>query len=211
MTAFHEVSFPLSVAFGSQGGPERRTQIVSLASGHEERNTPWAASRRRYDAGSGVASLDDLHALIAFFEARRGRLHGFRFKDHADFKSCPPGVAPNSLDQLLGSGDGARTQFQLQKTYGNAPHEYVRLIAKPVAGSVMLAVNGVALAPSAFSVDAASGMVTLSAAPPMGHAVTAGFLFDVPVRFDTDRLDINLASFRAGEAPSIPLVELRLP
>lgn len=211
MIEFHEVSFPLSVAFGSQGGPERRTQIVPLASGHEERNTPWAASRRRYDAGSGVASLDDLHALIAFFEARRGRLHGFRFKDHADFKSCAPGVAATALDQPLGTGDGTRTAFQLQKTYGSAPHEFVRTIAKPVAGSVMIAVNGVALSPAAFSVDATTGMVTLVAAPATGHAVTAGFHFDVPVRFDTDRLDINLAAFRAGEVPSIPLVELRLP
>ncbi|HRE62019.1 MAG TPA: DUF2460 domain-containing protein [Micropepsaceae bacterium] len=211
MPAFHDVSFPLSIAFGSQGGPERRTQIVSLASGHEERNSPWAASRRRYDAGSGIASLDDLHTLIAFFEARRGRLHGFRFKDHADFKSCAPGVAANALDQLLGTGDGVRTAFQLQKAYGSTPHEFVRSIAKPVTGSVMVAVNGTPLTASAFSVDVTTGVVTLSAPPAAGQAVTAGFLFDVPVRFDADRLDINLASFRAGEAPSIPLVELRLP
>ncbi len=211
MTSFHEVNFPLSVAFGSQGGPERRTQIVTLASGHEERNTHWSASRRRYDAGSGIASLDDLHALIAFFEARRGRLHGFRFKDHADFKSCPPGQETNALDQLLGTGDGAAVGFQLSKTYGAAPHTFVRPIAKPVTGSVKLAVAGVTLAPGAFSVDTGTGLVTLATAPAAGLEVTAGFHFDVPVRFDTDRLDINLAAFRAGEAPAIPLVELRLP
>jgi uncharacterized protein (TIGR02217 family) len=90
--AFYEVRFPTAIAFGSSGGPERKTEIVALASGFEERNAVWANSRRRYDAGYGVKSLDDVHTVIAFFEARMGRLHGFRFKDFSDFKSCAPGT-----------------------------------------------------------------------------------------------------------------------
>ena len=71
---FHEVRFPASLSFGSLGGPERRTDIVTLVNGFEERNSPWAHSRRRYDAGLGLRSLEDVEALLAFFEARRGQL-----------------------------------------------------------------------------------------------------------------------------------------
>ena len=118
MPAFHEVRFPLSIGFGSSGGPERRTDVVLLASGHEERNSRWADSRRRYNAGTGVRSLTDLHTLIGFFEERRGRLHGFRWRDRADWKSCPPAEAPDPEDQPIGIGDGDTATFQLIKTYG---------------------------------------------------------------------------------------------
>lgn len=207
--AFHEVSFPVSVALGATGGPERRTEIVALASGREVRNARWADSRRRYDASTGVKSLDDLHAVIAFFEERRGRLHGFRFRDRADWKSCPPGANPTALDQPIGTGDGARKTFQLTKRYGSTFSPWTRTIAKPVGGSVTVAVAGTPLAPAGFTVDATTGIVTLAVAPVAGAAVTAGFQFDVPVRFDTDRLEVDLSGFSAGVAPSIPLVEVR--
>ncbi len=123
---FHEVRFPTAIAFGASGGPERRTDIVALGSGHEERNSRWADSRRRYNAGYGVKSLDDLHAVIAFFEERRGRLYGFRWKDRADWKSCAPGGTPAATDQAIGTGDGAMTAFQLVKTYGSVHAPWAR-------------------------------------------------------------------------------------
>jgi uncharacterized protein (TIGR02217 family) len=205
MTAFHDVLFPLPVALGSGGGPEWRTEIVTLGSGAEERNSPWGRSRRRYDAGLGLRSLDDLHAVIAFFEARRGQLHGFRFRDGADHKSCAPSATPSAADQTLGAGDGARTRFQLIKTYASGGHATPRRIAKPVAGSILAAVDG---ANAAFTEDAGGGAIVFAAPPAPGAVITAGFRFDVPVRFDTARLEINLAAFRAGDAPSIPLVEI---
>ena len=208
---FHEVRFPAALSFGSTGGPERMTEIVTLASGHEERNARWAHGRRRYDAGLGLRSLDDIHATIAFFEARMGRLYGFRWRDWSDAKSCAPSVQPGPLDCEIGVGDGARTEFQLCKTYSSGPASYARPIAKPVAGTVRLAVDGVELAEGdGFSVDPTTGLVVLSAAPAPGEAVTAGFEFDVPVRFDADRISINLAAFEAGEIPSIPIVEVRV-
>jgi uncharacterized protein (TIGR02217 family) len=206
---FHEVSFPLAIAFHSTGGPGRRTEIVTLGSGHEERNAVWAASRRRYDVGSGVRSLDDLSAVIAFFEARAGQLYGFRFKDFADCKSCAPAAVPAATDQALGSGDGTTCIFQLRKAYADTAAAYVRDIAKPVAGSVLVAVNGAALT-GGFSVDTTTGLVTFDTAPANHAVLTAGFLFDTPVRFDTDTLSVNLASFAAGEMTSIPLAEILL-
>jgi uncharacterized protein (TIGR02217 family) len=206
---FHEVRFPTGIARRASGGPERRTEIVALASGAEERNSRWADSRRRYDAGYGIRSLDEIHAVVAFFEERRGRLYGFRWKDHADWKSCAPLQTVTPLDQTLGMGDGSSTEFALAKRYGSGPYAYLRAIAKPVADSVRLMVGGRELAPSAFAVDATSGRVILAEAPPPGAAVTAGFAFDVPVRFDTDRLVIDLEAFAAGRIPSVPLVEIR--
>ncbi len=207
MTAFHDIRFPFAVAIGAVGGPKRRTEIVTLVSGREERNSPWADSVRRWDAGPGVKSLDDLHTLIAFFEARRGRLHGFRFRDPIDNRSCAPSQVPAALDQVIGTGDGAAAEFQLVKEYASGAESWVRTIAKPVEGTVVVAVDGVE---TAVTVDHATGLVSFAAPPPAGAVITAGFAFDCAVRFDTDRLDIALEAIGAGEAPSVPLVELRL-
>lgn len=209
--AFHEVRFPAAVSFGSLGGPQRRTEIVTLANGFEERNTPWAHSRRRYDAGLGVQTLEELGKLIAFFEARRGQLHGFRWKDWTDYKSCPATQTPDCRDQALGFGDGATKVFQLVKDYVSGGESYSRPITKPVAGSVLVGVNGIARAQGTdWSVDTASGTVTFSVAPVVGAVLTAGFEFDVPVRFDTDAIRISAVGFAAGEVPDVPVVEVRI-
>jgi uncharacterized protein (TIGR02217 family) len=211
--AFHAVRFPAGISLGATGGPERRTEIVVLGSGAEERNSRWADSKRSYNAGYGIKSVDDLHAVIAFFEERRGRLHGFRWKDWSDYKSCAPGAAPSALDQEIGTGGGETASFQLKKTYGASFAPWARTITQPVAGSVLIAVDGVAQAADRFAANLTTGVVTFVAEhiPDEGAAVTAGFEFDVPVRFDTDQLEINLAQIEAGSIPHIPIVEIRLP
>lgn len=206
MSGFHEVSLPAPFALGASGGPERRVDIVTLGSGREARNTPWAHGRRRYDIGGAARTLDELHALIAFFEARRGKLHGFRFRDFLDWKSCAPSASITPLDQTIGEGDDAALQFPLVKIYGAGEAAYARPIVKPVAESVRIAIDGAET--GAFSVDDATGVITFAAAPPDGAAITAGFAFDTPVRFDLDRLDISLDGFGAGRALSIPLIEI---
>jgi len=209
--AFHEIRFPANLSFGSVGGPERRTEIVTLANGFEERNTPWAHSRRRYDAGLGLRSLNDLETLIAFFEARVGQLHGFRWKDWSDHKSCVPLATPGPLDQRIGTGDGISTVFQLQKTYVSGLQSYARPIRKPVAGTVLVAVSeDPKIEGQEFTVNPETGEVTFTLPPELGTRVSAGFEFDVPVRFDADGIQTSVASFQAGEAPKVPVVEIRL-
>lgn len=209
--AFHDVRYPTNLSFGSSGGPERRTEIVTLVNGFEERNSPWQDSRRRYDAGHGMRSLDDLETLIAFFEARRGQLHAFRWKDWSDYKTCRPSQTVSATDQVLGMGDGVRTVFQLVKVYASGGQSYTRILAKPVAGTVKVAVNGVArVAGTDFTVNTDTGAVTFNVPPGAGLAVTAGCEFDVPVRFDTDRISTSLATFQAGEIPSVPVIEVRV-
>lgn len=208
---FHEERFPPALSFGSMGGPERRTDIVALANGFEERNTPWAHSRRRYDAGVGMRSLDDVTNLVTFFEARRGQLHGFRWKDWTDYKSCTATADVDAMDQVIGTGDGGTDEFDLSKTYLSGGESYTRPITKPVAGTVKVAVRGVAQAHGVdFAVDYVTGTVTLMSPPAVGEQVTAGFEFDVPVRFDTDTVQASVASFQAGEVPSVPVVEVRV-
>lgn len=213
MSGFHDVRFPVEVALGARGGPERRTEIVTLASGREERNARWALSRRKYDAGYGVRSIEALSAIVAFFEERRGRLYGFRFRDRLDWTSAPRNAPPLPTDQPLGTGNGVEREFQLVKRYGAAHAPYERPISKPVGGSVRIAVNGSeGLAGTHFDCDATSGLVTFRAGhvPPAGATITAGFVFDVPVRFDTDFLEVDLSAFEAGAIPNIPLIEIRV-
>lgn len=208
--AFHEVRLPARLAFGSTGGVERRTEVVTLGSGFERRSTPWAQGRRRYLIGANLRSLDDMAALTAFFEARRGRLYGFRFRDFADFKSCGPGAEIAPFDHLLGVGDGERAAFQLRKLYGEGEDPAERFITKPVEGAVRVAVGGEELPGGAFEVDTTTGVVTLQSPPPTSVPVTGGFEFDVPVRFDADRIDVTLESFAAGRMAAVPLIEVRV-
>lgn len=208
---FHDVRFPANLSFGSVGGPERRTEIVTLANGFEERNTPWSQSRRRYDAGVGMRSLDDIERLIGFFEARQGQLFGFRWKDWSDFKSCAPSQSISFDDQSIGTGDGATTNFRLQKSYRSGEQVYQRPIAKPVSGSVKAGIDGVELAEGVhYDVDTESGLIVFLDPPETGATVSAGFEFDVPVRFDTASIQTSVASFQAGDIPSVPVVEIRV-
>ena len=206
--AFHEIRFPDDISRGARGGPSRRTQIVELASGAEERNASWSDSRRRYDVAYGIRRADDLAAVVGFFEARNGRLYGFRFKDWGDYKSCLPSQVPSASDQMIGIGDAVQTEFQLQKLYTSGAQSWPRVIEKPVAGTVLVAFDSVDQ-PTGWTVDTATGLVTLVVAPGNGVVVTAGFEFDVPVRFDSDDLDVTLSLERHGSINSIPLVEIR--
>ena len=204
--AFHHVRFPLSISLGARGGPQWATDVVELVSGAEERNSRWASSKRSYDVGFGVKSKANLREIIAFFEERRGSFHGFLFRDPIDFSSG--GETPLPTDQPIGVGDGTKTTFQLTKTYGEQFDPYVRDIKKPVDGSVLLAIDGVGI--TAFTVDATLGMVTFDVPPAPGVTITAGYLFDVPVRFQSDKLDVEISNFDAAIAPTIKLVEVRV-
>lgn len=211
--AFHEVRFPTAISLGASGGPERRTEIVTVGSGAEERNQRWADSRRRYDAGYGLRHVNDLHVVFEFFEERRARFHGFRWKDHADYKSCLPTGAPSPTDQSIGTGDGVEDEFQLVKAYGTSFSPWSRTISKPVAGTVRVAVSGVEQVEGTdWTVDTTTGIITfdVGSIPGSSAPVTAGYEFDVPVRFDTDQLTVNLANFKHGDVPSIPIVEIRV-
>ena len=206
--AFHNVRFPDNISRGARGGPRRLTHVVELASGDEERNGAWANSRRVYDVSYGIRNANDLAGVVAFFEARMGRLYGFRFKDWADYKSCLPLQVSHPLDQQIGTGNGSATQFQLVKVYASGSQGWTREITRPVAQTVRVALNGVEQH-SGWSVSTTTGIVTFAAAPGNGVKVSAGYQFDVPVRFDTDQLDVTLDIERLGSIPSIPLIEVR--
>lgn len=211
MPAFHDVRFPLSLGFGAAGGPAFSTQVVVTGSGAEQRNAEWADARLEYDAGLGVRSEADLAQLLAFFRARRGQAHGFRFLDPLDSSSSVDGHEPAATDQTLGIGDGTTTRFALVKHYGDdglgGDPPQRRRITRAWPETVVVAVAGAAQ-PAGWTLSP-GGLIDLAVPPPAGVSVTAGYRFDVPVRFASDRLSVSIAGWRAGELPGVPLIELR--
>jgi uncharacterized protein (TIGR02217 family) len=208
--AFHDVVFPLSVAFGSTVTRERKVEVVQFASGREQRNARLAHSRRTYDAGNGIRSIADLRVVLDFYEARRGPLTSFRFRDPVDNSSAANGGTPLPGDQLIGTGNGVNARFALTKKYGAGADAYLRPVRRPIAGTVRVAVNGTEALPSDFSLDSATGEIVFipGKIPGNGAAVTAGFSLHVEVRFASETLSANLTAFDAGEVPSVPLVEV---
>jgi uncharacterized protein (TIGR02217 family) len=201
--SFHDVLFPLELGLGASGGPVYQTQVATTASGYEQRNSAWAQARLHYEAGLGVRSEEDLVVLLSFFRARRGRAAAFRFRDPLDHASGE-GRVIRATDQLLGTGDGIRTSFQLVKNYGGGEP---RRITRPVPGSLKVALNGTQVE-NGWELGS-GGIIEFDVAPAVGARVSAGFVFDVPVRFASDELSISLATFLAGEIPSVPLIEVR--
>jgi len=204
VTPFDDVIFPIEIGAEASVSPAFSTNIVTGASGYEARNVEWQQARLRFDAGPGVRSDSELETLIAFFRARRGPAIGFRFRDPYDQSSNGMSGSPTASDQQIATGDGAADRFVLTKSYGEGE---LRRITRPVSASVRVAVNGTELV-SGWSLEP-YGIVQMAAAPAAGASITAGFLFDVPVRFADDRLEVNRATFLAGEAPSVPLIEVR--
>jgi len=204
--AFDDVLYPLALGRDAAVAPEFSTTVAVTASGHERRNSLWSDARLHYDVGPGIRSEGELGVLLQFFRARRGAARGFRLADPFDCSSNEMTGTPTPVDQLIGVGDGLAASFPLVKVYGEGDEPQRRAITRPRAETVVVSVGGAPV--SGWTLEP-GGMVTFLAAPPVGAEVRAGFLFDVPVRFAEDRLDISGVAFAAGEAPSVPLIELR--
>ena len=200
MAAFHEVQFPPAISYGASGGPGYLTTVVATASGHEHRNSNWAAARGKWDVASGLKNREQVAELIAFFRARKGRAHGFRFKDWTDYQ----GVA-----QVLGTGNGSNTNFQLIKNYSSGGVIEARTITKPVTGTVQIYKDGVVVS-SGVATGPTTGLVVFDAAPANGVIVTADYEFDVPVRFDTDQMNVTIETYHLGTWAQVPIIEIRV-
>lgn len=199
--AFVETRFPTDIAYGSAGGPQYSTDIVITHGGYEQRNANWSQARAQYNVAHGVKTQAQLDTLIAFFRARKGRANGFRFKDWSDFQAT---------GQAIGVGNGTNKIFQLVKDYSSGGSTETRTITKPVSGSVKVYLNGVLQSGGSYALDLTSGKITFVTAPGGSVAVTADFEFDVPVRFDTDRLSATLDAYGVNSWSDIPLVEIRV-
>ncbi|MFC3175226.1 DUF2460 domain-containing protein, partial [Novosphingobium bradum] len=207
MQAFDDIAYPLALGLGTSVSPEFSTNITVTASGFERRNSVWSNARLRFDVGPGVRSEADLGTLLTFFRARRGAARGFRLRDPSDCSSNGMTGTPTALDQRIGTGDGLKTAFPLIKQYGEGDEPQVRRITRPVAASVKVSVDGTLLA-SGWTLGPL-GVVQFATPPAAGALVRAGYLFDVPVRFAEDQLQIAGANFAAGEAVTVPVVEIR--
>ena len=209
--AFDNVLYPIALGREAAVLPEFATAVTVTASGHERRNSLWSDARLRFDVGPGIRSEPELGVLIAFFRARRGQARGFLLRDPSDYSTNTMTGPPGPADQLLGLGDGLTARFPLLKRYGEEQvggfGPQLRRITRPRAQSVRVSVGGVERT-TGWTLEP-GGTILFTAAPAAGAEVRAGFLFDVPVRFAEDRLEIAGAFTEAGEAPSVPLIEVR--
>ncbi len=197
---FDEVRLPTNIEIGAQGGPQFNTTIIALSSGFEKRNINWADSKGTWDIGYSIRYKEDLDTVIQFFYARRGRANGFRFKDWSDFE------LPK---QLIGIGDATNTAFQVFKRYTSGGVDFDRTLTKLVTGTLQLYLNNV-LQSTGYTVDYDTGLITFASAPGNTVQVSVACEFDVPVRFDTDKLNLNMQMVDLGSITGISLVELKL-
>lgn len=200
MKNFIEERFPVDISYGAQGGPEFKTNVIKVDSGHENRLSLWDAPLSRYDVAHAVKTQEDIERLNAFFRVVKGKLIGFRFKDWADYRA---------INQLLGTGDGTQVNFQLRKAYAFGAEVCYRTIFKPVAGTVKVYVNGVEQ-DSGWTMDTTKGLVSFLAPPASGALVSADFEFDIPARFDTDYMPTSVDSFNSYSWNSISIIEVRI-
>lgn len=203
MASFVEVQFPPRIARGATGGPGFSTDVVILESKSEKRNQNWAKARASWDVATGIKTPTDMDVVRAFFYTRAGKAFGFRFKDWGDYRA--------TAEACGGTVGGGNTVFQLQKTYSSGGVNYVRPITKPVTASVKMFVGGVLKTLTAdYTLNSTTGVVTFGVAP--ASAVTWTGEFDVPVRFDIDKLDITYETLSAqgilSNASRIPIIEL---
>lgn len=193
--SFSDKLLPIEFSLGAVGGPEFSTNILGMANGAEQRNINWKYGRCRYDLFPALRSSDKLEELLSFFRVHLGRAVGFRMRDWADCKITKGFVAV---------ADGKTAEFQLVKRYVVSDMERVRLIRKPCKGSVMVFVDDALSNPVC---DYNSGKITFAFAPPKDSIITCSLDFDIPVRFDTDYLEINLDAVN-GKNCVIPVVEI---
>jgi uncharacterized protein (TIGR02217 family) len=209
--AFHDTQLPVQVEKGASGGPMFKTTVLALANGHERRNIDWAATRASYDVSYGIQEKEDFDDIIAFFYARQGRAHSFRFKDWTDFELTA---------QQIGATDAATATFQIYKDYTSGATTFARTLYKPLGSGWVVTVNAVSQTvlydnPTPGTTDVAintlTGVLTLGAThvATSGHAIVVTGEYDVAVRFNTDALSLSAETWNAAAIPALPLVEVR--
>jgi uncharacterized protein (TIGR02217 family) len=223
VATFHEIQFPADVSVGAVGGPEFRTTILTLGSGEEKRNVEWSLTRAQYNIGTGLRERKDFEVFQQFFYARQGRAYGFRFKDWSDYQiGSGSGSVQPEQKFTVGGGvitmTGGNKTFQIYKAYASGGFTFIRPILKPVSATVegtrKITVNDVEIVEGVgageYQIDYTTGLLTFGTALSTNDVVEIVYLeYDVPVRFDIDKLDMNMAAFEAGEWLNIPIVELK--
>jgi uncharacterized protein (TIGR02217 family) len=211
--SFDEVQFPASISQGAVGGMRFSTTVISLSSGSEHRNVNWGNSRGKWDVKHGLKTQTQIEQLIDFFAARYGRAYGFRFKDWIDYRVPRWEYAPGDLFPIpvMFTTDGHTPSFQITKFYGDVNRGYLRMIQKPVAGSVVVLQNGVQIMPPLWAVDTTTGIVTLASSvySTTGTQIGLACEFDVPCRFDTDEMQATITTTEIYSWDSVSVVEIR--
>lgn len=201
MADFHNVRLPDEIEQGAHGGPTFSTNVTSISSGAEQRNSLWDRARLQWDVGYGIQSQADYQDILSFFYARRGKAYGFLFKDWSDF---------SATDELIGVGNSINRIFRLRKNYHSGSESFPRAITHPIGDTIELKVDNVLVSESDYTVDP-FGIIRFDVghAPTLGQEITWSGEFDVPVRFDVDDFDLTLSALASGTVSALPIIEIR--
>ena len=197
--AFHDTRLPENIERGAKGGPEWNTTVIEMISGREQRNVEWALPRSSWDVGYSVLDQNDYQTVLRFFYARRGMAHAFRFKDWTDYSVA---------GQQIGVGDGINADFQVVKIYADTVLPFTRTITKLVAGSLVVYDNA-GVVPSGDYTVSATGLITFDTPPVAAHVISVDFEFDVPVRFDVDKIDLVIDWVELADITGLRIREIR--
>lgn len=223
MSEFVDVYLPPDIrAYPWTSSPRWSTTITQVASAAEHRNQNWLNPLHSFKASQAVRCHEELEDLLEHWMVMRGPLFTFPMQDPLDFASArlkKANLAPAlaGTDQFIAFGDGFTRVFTLQKKYTRGGVDYFRPITLPVVETVELMLNAIPVDDSGspggpYTVDVVrdTGELIFSHAPPVASILTAGFLFDVPVRFlGDDSFDRIVSAFQVDGFADLDFVEVR--
>lgn len=198
MNSFLEIQFPTEVSYGAIGGPEFFTDVITCNNGLEMRNINWQTPRLRFNLNPAIKTKAQLEEIVAFFRICHGKALGFRFKDWSDFKL---------EKQLIARGNDIDKNFQLIKTYGIGEMKTIRKITKPVHNSIIIYLNERKVL---ANIDYSKGIISFDTPPKNNEKIIIDGEFDVPVRFDIDRLSTSIESYCVYSHNEIFLTEIKI-
>lgn len=199
---FIERRFPVDISYGSSGGPEYYTEVLSTTNGNEIRSSKIYNPRMKFNITNGLKNKHQMEKIMHFFRCCKGRKMAFRYKDWCDF------YGKNEQVKIID-----RNTLQLIKTY-NLDYDVVeeRIITKPVENTVIIRINDKPIEDTQMKINYNTGRIIL-----LNHLIdqkdikiTADFEFDVPVRFDTDYLPVIMENYTFYSLPNIELVEVKV-
>ncbi|MGV3617905.1 MAG: DUF2460 domain-containing protein [Fimbriimonas sp.] len=212
MPVIHDVLMPQGLSEGARMVPQTKSVVVTTSSGRDEVIGLWGGIRRKWDVSKLLEDDEAREALLGFWEARDGRVYGFRFRDPFDHL-CRSGYSPDGSIahtgiEPLGTGNGAQTRFPVVKTRGDAARAVVRRILRPVGALSKAYVDGVALAAGTYEFDEEAGELVLDVAAASGKVVGWSGVFDTPARFETDAPTFGFDYPLAVRMTGVTIIEL---
>ncbi|PUA17258.1 DUF2460 domain-containing protein [Glaciimonas sp. PCH181] len=165
MNAFLEERLPGDALIGALYADEYNVEITQTSSGQEYRRIVHPFPARHFSVTYRLEQADLWTRVLGLYHRSYGMFSGFRVSTIDDFSTNGNTGTPTATDQPLALVSAG--VYQLQKQYGSGSTPLpiglpVRTIFKPVTGTVVVGISGVALG-SGWTADTTTGLVTFAA------------------------------------------------